>query len=76
MEGYLLMSQKELRRKSILELVAFSRITLVEASSRLCLSCWIQVPSAASHSPTSFSHNSFPSLALLCFSLFFTPARR
>ena len=38
MEGYLLMSQKELCRKSILELVASGRMTLVKASSRLCLS--------------------------------------
>lgn len=38
MEGYLLMSRKELLRKSILELVESRRLTLVEASTRLCLS--------------------------------------
>lgn len=38
MEGHLLMSRKELTRKTILELVSSNRITLQEASSRLCLS--------------------------------------
>lgn len=38
MEGHLLMSYKELRRKSVLELVQAERITLVEASKRMQLS--------------------------------------
>lgn len=38
MEGHLLMSRKELHRKSVLELVAADRISLVEASRRLTLS--------------------------------------
>lgn len=38
MEGHLLMSCKELYRKTIVELVQCKRITLVEASVRLCLS--------------------------------------
>ncbi len=38
MKGHLLMSRKELRRKSVLELVAAKRLTLVEASERMQLS--------------------------------------
>ncbi len=38
MEGHLLMSRKELYRKSVLELVVANRLTLVEASKRLGLS--------------------------------------
>lgn len=38
MEGHLLMSRKELQRKSILELVQTKRITLVEAAERMNLS--------------------------------------
>jgi hypothetical protein len=38
MEGHLLMSRKELHRKSVLELVKSKRITLVDASRRLALS--------------------------------------
>lgn len=38
MKGHLLMSRKELFRKTVLELVRCRRITLVEASARLCLS--------------------------------------
>lgn len=37
MEGHLLMSRKKLYRKTVLELVKSKRITLVEASARLCL---------------------------------------
>ncbi len=38
MEGYLLMSRKELERKSVLELVQAKRLTLVEAAERMHLS--------------------------------------
>lgn len=38
MEGHLLMSRKELQRKSILELLEMKRITVVEASVRMNLS--------------------------------------
>ena len=38
MEGHLLMSRKELQRKSVLELVAAKCLTLVEASERMQLS--------------------------------------
>ena len=38
MEGHLLMSRKELQRKSILELLQTGRITLVEAAERMNLS--------------------------------------
>ncbi len=38
MEGHLLMSRKELERKSVLELVQAKRLTLVEASERMHLS--------------------------------------
>ncbi len=38
MEGHLLMSRKELHRKSVLELVEAKRLTLVEASKRMQLS--------------------------------------
>ena len=38
MEGHLLMSRKELGRKSVLELVKSGRITLVEAAKRMKLS--------------------------------------
>jgi hypothetical protein len=38
MEGHLLMSREELYRKTTLELVQSKRLTLVEASVRLCLS--------------------------------------
>ena len=38
MEGYLLMSRKELGRKSVLELVQAKRLALVEASERMYLS--------------------------------------
>ena len=38
MKGHLLMSRKELRRRSVLELVQSNRITLLEASARMGLS--------------------------------------
>ena len=38
MEGHLLMSRKELERKTVLELVQTKRLTLVEASERMHLS--------------------------------------
>ena len=38
MEGHLLMSRKELDRKSVLELVQDGRMTLVEAAQRMSLS--------------------------------------
>jgi len=38
MKGHLLMSRKELRRRSVLELVESNRITLLEASARMGLS--------------------------------------
>jgi len=41
MEGHLLMSRKELNRKSILELVLAKQLTLMEASVRMNL-CYRQ----------------------------------